>query len=97
MDSEKYDTKDDFTVVIQPFFLNVELPRDVIIHIYLVYRQTINVDVSSITQENNTIDYSYFAPDCFHFSTKGHKEVAVALWNNMVCVCEHVVSVLVIC
>eukprot|EP00731_Ephydatia_muelleri_P038256 Em0695g2a len=29
-------------------------------------------------------DKSYFAPDCFHFSTKGHKEMAVGLWNNMV-------------
>ncbi|KAL5463323.1 hypothetical protein EMCRGX_G032215 [Ephydatia muelleri] len=28
-------------------------------------------------------DKSYFAPDCFHFSTKGHKEMAVGLWNNM--------------
>ncbi|XP_065845298.1 phospholipase B1, membrane-associated-like isoform X2 [Oscarella lobularis] len=26
---------------------------------------------------------SYFAPDCFHFSTKGHATAAVSLWNNM--------------
>ena len=28
---------------------------------------------------------SYFAPDCFHFSAKGHMEGAKALWKNMVC------------
>ena len=32
-------------------------------------------------------DMSYFAPDCFHFSTKGHMEGTKALWQNMVC--EH--------
>jgi phospholipase B1 len=29
------------------------------------------------------IDYSYFAPDCFHFSGKGHTRAALSLWNNM--------------
>jgi len=28
-------------------------------------------------------DFSYFAPDCFHFSQKGHEAAAVELWNNM--------------
>jgi phospholipase B1 len=28
-------------------------------------------------------DLSYFAPDCFHLSAKGHTEVAIGLWNNM--------------
>ncbi|CAF0768007.1 unnamed protein product [Rotaria sordida] len=32
---------------------------------------------------NNEIDFSYFAPDCFHFSGKGHAQAALALWNNM--------------
>ena len=27
--------------------------------------------------------FSYFAPDCFHFSQKGHLNAAVSLWNNM--------------
>ncbi|CAF1549916.1 unnamed protein product, partial [Didymodactylos carnosus] len=30
-----------------------------------------------------TGDFSYFAPDCFHFSQKGHEAAAVELWNNM--------------
>jgi len=29
------------------------------------------------------IDYSYFAPDCFHFSGKGQSKAALSLWNNM--------------
>jgi phospholipase B1 len=29
-------------------------------------------------------DYTYFAPDCFHFSTKGHSAAGVELWNNIV-------------
>jgi len=28
-------------------------------------------------------DLSFFAPDCFHLSAKGHAECAVGLWNNM--------------
>ncbi|CAF0857328.1 unnamed protein product [Adineta ricciae] len=28
-------------------------------------------------------DFSYFAPDCFHFSQKGHEAAAIELWNNM--------------
>ena len=56
----RYDTSDNFTVVLQPFPSGIELPY-----------------------KNGEPDKSYFAPDCFHFSTKGHKEMAVGLWNNM--------------
>lgn len=61
IDSGKYDTRDDFTVVIQPFFEDFLPPRT----------------------PDNSIDYSYLAPDCFHFSSKGHALVATGLWNNM--------------
>lgn len=27
---------------------------------------------------------SFFTPDCFHFTIKGHEELAKGLWNNMV-------------
>jgi len=27
---------------------------------------------------------SFFTPDCFHFTMKGHEELAKGLWNNMV-------------
>lgn len=46
--SGRYDTKNDFTVVYQPFFREFRAPR----------------------LPNNEIDISYFAPDCFHFSSK---------------------------
>jgi len=59
--SGKYDKRDDFTVVIQPFFRETTYPK----------------------QSNGQPDWSYFAPDCFHFSGKGHAAAGEALWNNM--------------
>jgi phospholipase B1 len=50
VDSGRYDTSDDFTVVTQPFFQDFEPPR----------------------LPSGEIDFSFFAPDCFHFSKKGH-------------------------
>lgn len=44
----RYDGRDDFTVVIQPFMSKTKIPL----------------------KDNNKIDFSYFAPDCFHFSGK---------------------------
>ena len=34
--------------------------------------------------QNGEADGSYFAPDCFHFSSRGHAVGAKDLWNNMV-------------
>jgi len=34
-------------------------------------------------QSNGEPDWSFFAPDCFHFSAKGHAAAGEALWNNM--------------
>jgi len=59
--SGRYDTRDDFTVVNQPFFRNTVLPYT----------------------ENGEVDATFFAPDCFHFSSKGHGMGAINLWNNM--------------
>uniref|UniRef100_A0A1I8JJE3 Lipase_GDSL domain-containing protein n=1 Tax=Macrostomum lignano TaxID=282301 RepID=A0A1I8JJE3_9PLAT len=60
VDSGRYDTREDFTVVTQPFLRNSKPPRI-----------------------NGVYDQSYLAPDCFHFSRKGHDETGKALWNNM--------------
>ncbi|XP_078145747.1 phospholipase B1, membrane-associated [Centroberyx gerrardi] len=32
---------------------------------------------------NGSLDLSFFAADCFHFTIKGHEELAKGLWNNM--------------
>ena len=59
--------KDDFTVVIQPAFTNLNLfykPR-------------------TSPNKRPDIDYSYFAPDCLHPSQKLHALMARALWNNI--------------
>ncbi|XP_060710482.1 phospholipase B1, membrane-associated-like [Hemiscyllium ocellatum] len=61
VESGRYDTKEDFTVVIQPFLENIEIPRD----------------------KNGLPDRTYFSPDCFHFSLKGHSQAARGLWNNL--------------
>ncbi|XP_044231383.1 phospholipase B1, membrane-associated-like [Thunnus albacares] len=32
---------------------------------------------------DGSIDLSFFTADCFHFTVKGHEELAKGLWNNM--------------
>jgi len=29
------------------------------------------------------VDLTYFAPDCFHLSTKGHTAASIGIWNNL--------------
>ncbi|CAF3909934.1 unnamed protein product [Rotaria sp. Silwood1] len=59
--TRRYDGRDDFTVVVQPFFTHTQPPQE----------------------KKGGIDFSYFAPDCFHLSAKGHAVAALSLWNNM--------------
>ncbi|XP_026999860.2 phospholipase B1, membrane-associated [Tachysurus fulvidraco] len=33
--------------------------------------------------EDRQPDLSFFSVDCFHFTERGHAEMAIALWNNM--------------
>lgn len=44
----------------------------------------IEYNAMTFQPDSNEADLSYFAPDCFHLSEKGHKCAAEALWNNMV-------------
>ncbi|XP_050171347.1 phospholipase B1, membrane-associated [Myiozetetes cayanensis] len=61
IESGRYDTHENFTVVIQPFLQNIKIPLG----------------------QDGQLDVSYFSPDCFHPSQKGHSQLAKALWNAM--------------
>lgn len=37
-----------------------------------------------LCEQNGKVDMTFFTHDCFHFTIKGHEELAKGLWNNMV-------------
>ncbi|XP_036290785.1 phospholipase B1, membrane-associated [Pipistrellus kuhlii] len=57
----QYLQREDFAVVVQPFFQNTLVPLN----------------------KRGGADLTFFSEDCFHFSERGHAEMAIALWNNM--------------
>ncbi|XP_075811398.1 phospholipase B1, membrane-associated isoform X3 [Microtus pennsylvanicus] len=57
----QYMQREDFAVVVQPFFRQTLIPLT----------------------EQGDMDLTVFSEDCFHFSERGHAEMAIALWNNM--------------
>ncbi|KAM4690558.1 phospholipase B1, membrane-associated-like [Rhinophrynus dorsalis] len=50
---------------------------------FAVVLQPFLKDVEPAADHNGHIDYSFFTPDCFHLTVKGHEQLAKGLWNNM--------------
>ncbi|UJR25850.1 hypothetical protein I4U23_007200 [Adineta vaga] len=50
---------------------------------FTVVRQPFMEHMKVPALNNGLADFSYFSPDCFHFSQKGHEAAAIELWNNM--------------
>lgn len=46
--------------------------------------KTIPQCILCLSEQNGKIDMTFFTHDCFHFTIKGHEELAKGLWNNMV-------------
>lgn len=84
--------KKDFAVVLQPYLEKAEPPR---LPVGLTHSLTLaSFALSSFSSDcfccycflpqDGKIDLSFFTADCFHFTLKGHEELAKGLWNNMV-------------
>lgn len=50
---------------------------------FAVVLQPFLKDVEPAMDTDGQIDYSFFTPDCFHLTVKGHEQMAKGLWNNM--------------
>ncbi|XP_075470727.1 phospholipase B1, membrane-associated-like [Ascaphus truei] len=50
---------------------------------FAVVLQPFLKDTEPPKDHNGHIDYSFFTPDCFHLTVKGHQQMAKTLWNNM--------------
>ncbi|KAK2528723.1 Plb1 [Columba livia] len=78
INSDRYEGREDFAVVMQPFFRNTLVPLDSVSPVFLSHQAKISTLISS-----GKPNLSFFAADCFHFSARGYAEMAMALWNNM--------------
>ena len=67
----------------QAMHLIAALPRYQARDDWTVVVQTMYENFSFPHTAGGKADTSFFSPDCFHYSTKGHATAAVALWNNM--------------
>uniref|UniRef100_A0A8R1USB4 Phospholipase B1, membrane-associated n=1 Tax=Pristionchus pacificus TaxID=54126 RepID=A0A8R1USB4_PRIPA len=83
-DSGEFDTTDDFTLIIQPFFEGVkDVGRNVTFSSYTLFTKLTRMSSKLCSQPDGTPNMDFFAPDCFHFAAYGHAITARALWNNM--------------
>lgn len=95
IDSGRYDTHNNFTVILQPFMREIYLPRLEVradtpetftafsfLHLFECYLKC--HPSCPFFLKDGRPDRSFFSPDCFHLSQRAHTLMARALWNNMV-------------
>ena len=96
VNSGDYDRKEDFTVVLQPFykytdppkktsksFTKTSSPMSANAQPPVKMTKTNRTTDSPIPVVDYEIDLSYFAADCFHYSRKGQASAGLNLFNNM--------------
>ena len=83
--------KDDFTVVLQPFLMDMKPLRLVKMFPFFLSLcicpscfQRAKKQLISLKPDTDLVDFGFFAVDCFHPSWRGHRILAFKLWETMV-------------
>lgn len=84
----RYEGKEDFAVVLQPFLQNFFIPQIGVSHTHPAQttpnkRRSPMLTLRFLHQVGEA-DPSFFSVDCYHFSERAQAEMAIGLWNNMV-------------
>lgn len=84
----RYEGKEDFAVVLQPFLQNFFIPQVGVSHEHPDQmspdKRRLPVLTLWFLHQVGEADPSFFSVNCYHFSERAQAEMAIGLWNNMV-------------